>query len=187
MGFSLRGRGMKGHSSIDLLPESIQKQKKFRKLVIQLAALQAAIFLCIGAAAFGLRTLERRAWDESHGLALGIHALRHGPEVAAVAHAQELSLRMAAEDAFFRAHAPAPFDPAWVTAILETRGDNMTGLDYNGMDFLVTGVIGDIAGVEIHRQSILDTGLFAHVELGRIILQEYGAYFYELRVRVEGR
>ena len=188
MRFSLRGKGiklsMKDNSPIDLLPESVQAQKKFRKLVIQLAAVQVAIFLCIGAAVVGLHTLGRRAWDESHNLALRVHALRHGPEVAAAVHAQELSLRMAAEGAFLWAHAPAPFDPAWVTAIMEARGGGMTGLDYNGADFLITGVIGDIAGVEVHRQSILDTGLFMQVELGRIILREDDMYFYELWARV---
>ena len=181
MKFSFRKR----NTSIDLLPESIQQRKGFRRIIIQLAAAQVAIFLCIGAAVVGLRMLEQRAWDESHELALGIYALRHGPEVAAAAHAHELSLRMAAEDAFFRTHSPADFDPGWVTAIMETLGGNMAVLDYNGTDFLITGIIEYIASIEAHRQSILDTGLFAQVELGRIILQENGMYFYELWARVE--
>ena len=174
----------KRHTHIDLLPESAQQQKRFRRLVIKLAALQAAVFLCIGAAWLGVRQLEGQAWDESRDLAARVYALRHGQEVAAAAQAHELALLMAAEEAFLRARAPGHFDPAWVTAIMEAPGGGMTGLGFDGSDFQITGVIEDIAAIEAHRQGILDTGLFAWVELGRINLQGDGVYFYELWARV---
>ena len=175
---------LKRHTHIDLLPESVRYKKRFRWLVIKLAALQVAIFLCIGTAGLSTRQLERRAWDESRDLAARVYALRHGQEVAAAAQVQALGQRMAAEEAFLRARAPGAFDPAWVTAIMEAPGGEMTGLGFNGADFQVTGMTQDIAAIEAHRQGILDAGLFARVELGRISLQDCGGYFYELWVRV---
>ena len=172
------------NTSIDLLPESVQKRKGFRKLVIRLAAAQVAIFLCLAAAVVGINVLERQAWDESHELTIHVNALRHGAAVEAAAYARELSLRIAAEDSFVEAHAPADFDPVWVTAIMQTSGGHMTAFYYSGAAILVTGMIGDMNAIEAHRQSILDTEVFTQVDLGRIILQECGQYFYELWVRL---
>jgi len=177
---------MKGRKniSIDLLPERIQKRKGFRKLIIRLVAAQVAIFLCLGAAVAGLNALEQQVWDESHNLNLRVHALRHGQAVVAVAYAHGLSLRLAAEDAFISAHAPANFDPHWLSAIVQADGGHMTNFYFTGTAILVTGILGDINAIEAHRQSILDTGSFEFVDFGRIILQDCGLYFYELTVRL---
>jgi len=172
------------NTTIDLLPESIQKRKIFRKLIIRLAAAQVAIFLCLAAAVIGIGVLEHRAQDDSREINLRISALRHGPYVTAAAYARDLGLRFAAEDAFVSAHAPGDFDPLWVTAILHASGEYITALYYTGESILVTGMLGDINAIEAHRQSILNTEAFKLVDLGRIILQDCGLYFYELWVRL---
>ena len=179
-----RGReaGLKRDSHIDLLPESVQKRKGFRKLLIRLAAAQAAIFLCIVAAIIGVGELERRTWDISDDLSFRVHVLRHGPEVAAVAYARDISARLAAEDAFVAAHGPREFDPVWITAIMYASDGHVVNLDYTGGGILISGRHENMTAIEAHRQSILDTGVFGGVELGRIILQYDGRYLFELQV-----
>ena len=170
--------------TIDLLPESVQKRKQFRRLVIRLATLQVAIFLCLGAAIFGVNALESRAWANSHELNLRIYTLRHGPYIEALAHARDIGQLLAAEDDFIRSFAPADFDPLWIKAIMQADDGNMTALDYGGTSILVTGVTARISTIEAHRQSILSTQMFRYVSNGRIILQEDGLFLYELRVVV---
>ena len=170
--------------AIDLLPQSIQKRKRLRGLIFKLAAIQVAVFLCIGAVAVGLNALERQVWESSHDLNRDIYALRHGPAVAAVAYARDQSFRVAAEEAFVNASVPAIFDPLWLSAISDTCGGGMATFYYTGTAILVTGMSADISAVEIHRQSILDTGLFRAVDLGRVVLEDCGRYFYELWVRL---
>ena len=171
-------------TTIDLLPESLQKRKRFRKLVIKLAAAQVAIFLCLGGAIAGLSILESQAWADSHELTIGIHALRHGPAVAAMAYAHELSQQLAAEDAFISAYAPSDFDPTWLMAILQADDEHMTELSFGGATFLLTGMVRDITQIEAHRQRLLDKEMFSSVGLGRIIMQDDGRFFYELHVRL---
>jgi len=170
--------------TIDLLPESIQKRKGFRKLAIKLAAIQVAIFICIGTVVVGLTVLEQHAWDESHELNMAVYTLRHGQAVAAVAYARDLSLRIAAEDALIAAHAPAAFDPAWLSAIVQESGGQVVTFYYTGTAILITGMTRDIGAIEIHRQGIIDAGDFRAVDLGRINLEDCGRYFYELWVRL---
>jgi len=172
------------HKTIDLLPENLQKRKAFRKLMIRLAAAQVAIFLLFVLAIAGIIALEQRAWDEVHDLSLHVHTLRHGPVVTAAAYARDIIQRQAAEDALLRAHAPAAFNPYWLAAIIEAGSGDITILYYSGAGIMITGMSESIIAVETHRQSILDTGVFSDVELGRIILQDDGRYFYELRVRL---
>jgi len=172
------------NATIDLLPESIQKRRQLRNLVIRLATVQVAIFLCIVLMFIGINALEQRAWERVTEINRQVYALRHGPEVAAVAYAHDITQRLAIEDALLQAHAPANFDPEWLTAIMQASGKEMTVLYYNNTAITITGISYDITAVEAHRQSIRDTGLFNYVELGRIILQDCGRYFYELHVRV---
>ena len=173
-----------GKKHIDLLPERVQKRKGFRRLVIKLAAIQVAVFLCIAAAVAGLSALERQTWDSSHELQLAINTLRQGQAVAAAAYARELSLRIAAEDAFIAVHGPAAFDPGWLSAILLLEAGHMTNFHYTGIAILITGMSGDINAIEAHRQSIRDARDFRAVDLGRVMLQDCGRYFYELWVRL---
>jgi len=169
--------------TINLLPESIQKRKTLRKLVIRLAAAQAAIFLCIGLIAAGLNIMEARDWDNAHELYQQIHVLRHGPDVVAAGYARDLGQRIAAEDTFLQAHAPGAFDPALLGAIIQASCENMTMLYYTGTAIQITGILENMYAIEAHRQGILYTELFSYVELGRIILQDDGRYFYELWAR----
>jgi len=174
----------KENTSIDLLPESFQKRKSFRKQVIRLATAQVAIFLCIGLAVIGIHALERRAWDMAGELSRQVHTLRHGPDVVAAAYARDIIRRIAAEDAFLASRAPAAFDPNWMTAIMQASGGEMAILHYSGTGIVITGFSLDIAAVEAHRQEVLGTGLFGYVGLGQINLQDDGRYLYELRVRL---
>ena len=172
------------NTTLDLLPESVQKRKTFRKLVIRLAAAQVAIFLCIGLIVLGADMLEERAWEDAGSISRQVYALRHGPEVAAAAHVRDLGLQLATEVAFLQAHAPVDFKPIWLTAIVQARAEYMTALYYSAAGILITGLAQDIIAIETHRQNILDTSVFRYVELGRIILQDCGRYFYELRVGI---
>ena len=170
-------------TSIDLLPESILSQKRLRKRMIQLAAAQVAIFLCLGMAIVVLHILEGQAWDESHMLAAQVYNLRHSPAVAAAADTHDITLRIAAEDAFFEANAPADFNPLWLTAIISAEDGNMTNLDYRQGTIVLTGIVEDMNTIENLRQNLIKAEIFEYVRLGRIMLQDSG-FFYELRLGV---
>ena len=171
-------------TSIDLLPESVQKPKRYRKLLIRLAAAQVAIFIILAAAIIALNVLDSQAQADSQQWAQRINTLRHGPEVAAAAYARDIYRRLAAEEAFFYANLPADFDPVWIAAILEADQGHMTALDYNGGFILLTGIAEEMSTIESHRQSLLGTEIFEYVGHGRIVLQEDGRFFYELRIGV---
>ena len=171
-------------TTIDFLPETVQGPKRVRRYKLRLAAAQAAIFLCIVLAALVLGMLERRAWDNTHRLALRISYLRHGPEVMAVAQARDMHARLAAAEAFLEDNMPEYFDALWVAAVLEADTGYMTSLDYGGVRFMLTGITDSMDSIEAHRQGLLDTGMFESVLLGRIIMQDDGRLFYELRVVV---
>ena len=168
------------YTGIDLLPESVTAPKRYRKRVIQLAAAQVAIFLCLAAMAVALNLLERQAWDESHRLAMQVYTLRHGPAVTAAAYVQDITRRVAAEGFFLEANAPADFDPQWLTAIMSSDNGYMTTWDYSRGAIMLTGIVEDISKIETHRQSLLETEIFQYVRIGRVALQDGDRFFYEL-------
>jgi len=172
----------KTHTSIDLLPESIQGPKRLRRLVLRLATIQVAIFVCLAFVVLIFNILDQRAWEQSHRLDLRINYLRHGAEFMAVAQAREMHTRLAAGEIFLDANMPAYFDSQWVGAVLTADDGYMTSLDYGGVYIMLAGIVDDISKVEVHRQAVLDTGMFNTVGLGRIVLQDDGRFFYELRV-----
>ncbi|MCL2404420.1 MAG: hypothetical protein FWC92_02605 [Defluviitaleaceae bacterium] len=172
------------YESIDLLPENVNKLKTLRRFAIKLAAVQVAIFLCIGLMIYGINTLGQRAWEYTSELDRQVYAIRHMIDIDALAYARDIGQRLAAEDAFLQAYAPADFDPVWITSIIQAGSEHMVMLDYSSTGIMITGMSDDMTAIEAHRQDLTQTGVFGYVELGRIIMQDCGRYFYELRVRL---
>jgi len=172
----------RGLAGIDLLPERVQRQKRARKLAFRLAAAQIAIFLCLVMAVIGLNALEQQAWEHSRYLTQEINALRYSDEVALVAYAMGIQLHLAAEDAFFEGSDPAEFDPIWLWAILSANKGHMSGLDFDGVSILLTGIVERFDDIEAFRQVLIYTDIFEYVGLGRIRSQGDDRFFYELRL-----
>ena len=169
-------------TTIDLLPESLQKKKRFRKLMIKLATAQVAVFLCLAAAVIGMYALEEQAWTDSHALNLQVHALRHGPEVLAAAYARDIGHIIAAEENFIAANFPPDFDPVWIKAILEASEGYLIDLNYGGASIFISGEAEEMGSIEALRQRLLYPEIFSSVRLGRISLLSDGRFSYELRV-----
>ena len=174
----------KNLTGIDLLPESVQAPKRFRKRIIKLAAVQAAIVLCIVLSAMALNALEQRAWDESLRLTMQVNALRHDLAVTVAAYTQDIVRRISAEEAFIEANAVDDFNPQWITAIISADAGNMIMLDYSHGFIMLTGMTDDMNNIEIYRQNLLETEIFHYVRIGRTALQEGGSFFYELRMGI---
>jgi len=176
MGFPLVGR-----KGIDLLPEAAQRQKRNRKLIYVLAAAQVAVFLCLGLAVVGLRTLEQQAWEESGLLAQEINILRQSPEAEAAAQSREILFQLSFEEEFFELNAPVEFDPMWLEAILYADTEILTSLDYNGESIQIAGVVCDFSEIETFRLRLIETEIFGDVGLGSI--QSQGERFkFDLRL-----
>ena len=169
---------------IDLLPESVQAKKRFRRRIRILAAIQAAMFICIGLVAVFLNALEHRAWDESFRLTAQINYMRQNQAVAAAVYTHDAAWRISAEEAFLEINASDEFNPTWLTAILSACDGSMTTLDYSRGFILLTGVADNMTKIESHRQSLLNTDVFLYVRIGRTALQECGRFFYELRIDI---
>jgi len=171
--------------SINLLPHTIEKCKQNRRLKISMAVLQVAIFLCIGVAILFLYNWEQRIITQSYNLAESIATFDERPLllVAELEHARAIRSYF---DDFFLANVPEDFNTLWVAAILETLPDNATPtqLNYNQWEIVLLGEAGNIADAQMHRQKLVDAGLFEYVSLNSITLLGNGIYSYELHIRV---
>ena len=173
---------MIGRKGIDLLPEAIQRQKRNRKLIYVLAAVQAAIFLCLVLGIVWLNALERQAWEESGQLQQDINILRQNPAIEIAAHSREMMLHLAAEEVFFEFNAPAEFDPLWLEAILYADMGHLTGLDYDGIRIQITGIVYYFGDIEAFRLRLMESGIFGEVGLGSIRSQGDERFGFDLRL-----
>ena len=171
-------------TSFDLLPESVQSPKRFRKRIIRLAAAQVAIFICLGAAAVALNVLDGQAWAESYRMDTLLASMRDDPAVTAATYTRDINQRLVAESAFFEAYAIADFNPLWVDAVISADTGYMTAMEYGQGIVLLTGMANDMVGIEKHRQNLLDTDIFDYVRLGRIMRQDDERFFYEMTLGV---
>ena len=169
---------------IDLLPESVQIRKLHRKRIIKLAALQAAILLCLGLAIVAANALEGQAWEESHCLAVRINNLRQYQATAETIDARDINRRILAAEAFIEANAPTEFNPEWLATVLSADHGYMTTMDYSRGFILLAGAVDNINKIEIHRQNLLDAEIFVYVRMGRVSLQDEGTFYYELRLEI---
>ena len=172
-------------TTINLLPQWVAERKKSRRLIISLAILQLAVFLCIGAAIFLMQNWQQQAVERSATLHQNLAAHDETPALLA-AELEQARLMARYFDEFILHHSPIQFQTVWVEAILQTLPYNahLQNFNFSRTEIIVVGEIGDIANIELHRQGLLDSGLFEDVQIGRMSLLGSGMFSYALHIRV---
>ena len=170
---------------MNLLPPWAKEPRQFRILIIRTVAIQVAFLLLVGLVVFVLSTLENRMLARSNQLSV----LLQDFDVLVEQAAQDADLARAYVfqlDDFFYMHRIHPFNPAWLTVLLETVpvGVDLVSAHYASETIVITAETTNIAIAEIHRRAIAQTDVFYDVRVGRVVgLGDYG-YVYDLRIRV---
>ena len=166
---------------INLLPHWVQKSKAKRRLVILLAAVQAAIFLVLCIVVISLSVWESRIFDYSRELD---EKLGFFDPVSAQVSAELQAAR--ANAAYIKEFLALPEIFTWdfLTIIPDTIpiGVSLTRLEYKNGEMLFISSVTDIITIETHRAVL--AGIFPNVRIGRISSLEGGSYSYELFVRL---
>jgi len=172
---------------INLLPEWALQSKRRRRAVIQMAFVQATIFLALILSVVVISVWEGRALARVyllHGQLQNIDPTWEQTAAdAAAARAQSAQM-----EEFLQMHTTYPFDPAWLDAIVESVpvGTQLLRMEYSNAQLLLTAQTTDISLAEIHRRNIInpDELIFYDARLGVVTGIGDGLYTYELRIQV---
>jgi Tfp pilus assembly protein PilN len=172
-------------NGLNLFPPWMRERKRRRKLIYKLAFLQVVVFLLLAAAVAIVGKVERSAVDRSIQLARVLAEMDSAPILAAEA-VRETEALLNQKHIFMETRLSMPFDPGWLTTILESVPETvrLAGLDYTAGFITLTVAAEDIYVINTHRQRLQETDTFESVLLGRINRQQDGNVVYELRLEV---
>jgi len=170
------------HPRVNLLPEDVQARVRNKRLLPKLAVAQVAILVGIWLAVQMFGHLESEAWDDLRAANLALFTIQQSPEALAMENAQAMMALQADMGDFLYVHAPAGFNPAWLDAIIAAADTHLNELVYNGESFLLRGSVYNHAEIDVARQALDYTGLFAYVGLGSTRTMPDGRVNYELRL-----
>jgi hypothetical protein len=167
---------MKNLHSLDLRPG--QNTRKRRVLWLRLGIAEAAIFLCVAAAALTLRLFTQAAWRQSVYLEGELQAGGYAEAEQAALAVREAEARLEAE-----ADLPADWFAYGRLAHINASVPEGAALRYIEMTENATTVISDsddLKAIEKHRDALAGGGWYAQVKLGEMERLGNGGYRYTL-------
>lgn len=170
-----------GH--LNLLPQHVLQYQRNRTLYTRMAITQIAILALFIVVALWVNMEYRHTQTQLQTQLNLLVVCESLPLQHELARLQELDAIVAE---FIEAHYPWGFDADWIAAILYAAPPQATimRIEYRRHNIVLEGTVVDAMYIEVHRQAVVDTGLFAHVWFGEMQLLECGNFSYVLRIGI---